>query len=130
MADMPNEAPQVGRREDPRVRVRLGARLVTVTDTQTVSLHNLSRGGASISSDPPLKPGADVVLHWRDIEAFGSVTWVDGGRCGLRFDEPLTDDEVLLARSLSENSAAVEKAEVMSAARDFAKAALRLVTGD
>ncbi len=130
MAEPTNRDVPVGRREDPRVRVSLAARLDTVTGTQAVRLNNLSRGGASICTDAPLKRGSNVILRWRDLEVFGTVTWVEGARCGLKFDEPLSDDQVLLARSLSDNGAAVQRADLAAAARDFASGALRLATDD
>lgn len=130
MADEPPAPVQTGRRDDPRVRVRLDARLVTVTRTQTIKLHNISRSGASITSETPLKRGADVVLEWRDVEAFAQVTWVEGCRCGLRFEEPIPEEAVLLARSLSDDAVTVAKAEERAAARHFARGDLKIGYGD
>jgi hypothetical protein len=48
----------------------------------------------------------------------------------MRFDEPLTDEQVLHARSLSHNSASVERAELVAAAREFATGGRRFNTGD
>lgn len=121
---------QIGRRDDARVRVRLVARLVTLTGVLAVRLNNLSTGGASVTADTPLKRGSDAILQWREVEAFARVTWVEGCRCGLRFDEPIGRDAVLLARSLSDNSVSVAKAEHLAVARDFAKGSLRLGYGD
>lgn len=75
--------------------------LVTSTEMHSVRLNNLSRDGAGITVDVPLKRGSEVILRWRHIDAFGWVTWVEGTRCGLKFENPLTAAEVMLARSLA-----------------------------
>jgi hypothetical protein len=121
---------KVGRRDDQRARVNLAARIVTVAGTRFVRINNLSRGGAAITGETPLKRGADVVLRWSGIEAFASVTWVAGCRCGLMFDEPISDEAVLIARSLSDHRESQQRAEQRTVARDFAHGVIRLGLGD
>lgn len=90
-----------GRREDPRLRVRAIADLVTGAGMQSAQLINISREGAGIRASVPLKPGSGVILRWEHIDDFARVTWVDGTRCGLMFQQPLTAAEVVLARTLA-----------------------------
>ena len=130
MASLPAANVPIGRREDGRVRVRLVACLVTITGTHEVRLNNLSRRGASITGETPLRRGSDVIFRWRDIEAFAQVTWVAGARCGLAFDEPISSEALLLARSLSDNRVSIARAEQQAAARDFVGGKLRLGSSD
>lgn len=130
MASLPLDEAPVGRREDARVRVRLAARLVSLAGTQAVRLNNLSRGGASVTTELPMKRGADAILQWRNVEAFAQVTWVEGCRCGLRFEQPIPDEAVLLARSASDNRSSLLRAEQLAAARAFSKGTLRVGYGD
>ena len=130
MAGFGTKGLQTGRRKDARLRLQLDARLDTVVSSQSVRLNDISRTGASVTSDLPLKRGADVFLHWRDIHAFGRVVRLDGNTCGVQFDEPLSDEEVLQARSLSDNMVVIEKVELSAAARDFANGRLSFGSGD
>lgn len=99
---MASSAAKIGRRrEDPRLRLRLTAQLVTLTGMHSVRLNNISRDGAGVTAPVPLKRGSEVILRWCHIDAFGRVTWAEGTRCGLKFEQPLTAAEVMLARSLA-----------------------------
>ena len=90
-----------GRRQDPRLRIGLLAQLVTRSGVHSVRLNNISREGAGITAAVPLKRGAEVILRWRQIDVFARVTWAEGTRCGLKFEQHLTAAEVMHARSLA-----------------------------
>jgi hypothetical protein len=111
---------QTGRRSDSRSRVQADARLETVASSKRACLNDISRGGASVTTDLPLRRGTDVFLHWGEIHAFATVVWLDGDRCGLKFDEPLSDDEVRLIQSLSDESFSLEQAQLVSTAPNWA----------
>ena len=82
-------------RRSSRFRVIMSAKLVTTTDEHTVTLRDLSATGALAEGNrlPPV--GKDVILTRGSLEAFARVVWTDGARCGLEFDEPIPDRELL-----------------------------------
>jgi hypothetical protein len=125
----PPEVP-IGRREDARARLDLAARLVSVSGVQQVRLNNLSRGGASVWTPTPPKLGSDVIFQWQGIDAVCSVVWSAPDRCGLRFEEPVPDEAVLLARSLSDGRSARARSEAAESARKFVDGRLRVGYGD
>jgi hypothetical protein len=90
------EEPTTGRREHSRLRVRLPARLTTLDGTTRAVLTDLSFGGAKLEVKCDVRPGQEAVLNWHTFEAFGTVSWVHDGMCGLHFDEYL-DGKVLIA---------------------------------
>jgi hypothetical protein len=81
-------------RRSPRSRVLLSARLVTTTDSFSVKLRDLSARGARAEGDrlPPL--GTDVIVERGALNAFATIVWSKDGRCGLAFDEPLSDGDL------------------------------------
>lgn len=92
----------IGRRSAPRLRLSLPARLVTISDTRRCILIDLSRSGAQIGLERPLKSGADVFLQIADIDQFGIVRrqahGLMGGLNGIEFDDRLTDKHVISMR--------------------------------
>jgi hypothetical protein len=111
MAGFGTRRVQVGRRNDSRLNVQADARLETVARSKVVRLNDISRGGASITCDVPLRRGVDVFLHWGEIHAFATVVWLNGDTCGLKFDEPLSEAELRVARSLSGDNFSLEQAQ-------------------
>ena len=109
--------PSVGRRESRRVRVYLPASIQTLQGTQAAELTSLSCTGAAISLQNVPKLSADLVLKCGSLEAFCNVVWVKPGRCGLQFDEPITETEVLSARQTSDHLPASQHAQRMAAAK-------------
>lgn len=89
-----------GRRKRSRLRVRLPARLVTRSDTQSVILCDLSLNGAQVTTRDPLRLGSEAVLEWGKFEAFGEVVWCEGNRCGLSFFDPITTQELMATRDI------------------------------
>ena len=77
------------------MRVLINARLITTTDEQPVKLRDISAGGALVESDHVFTPGKDVILRRGSVEIFASIAWTKGKRCGLQFEEPLTEAELL-----------------------------------
>lgn len=114
MAGFGTRRVQVGRRIDSRLRVQADARLETVASSRVIQLNDISRGGASVTSDMPLRRGADVFLHWGEIHAFATVVWLNGNMAGLKFDEPLSEREVQMARALSGDSFTLEQAQAVA----------------
>jgi hypothetical protein len=75
--------------------VLINARLITTTDEQPVKLRDISAGGALVESAHALSAGKDVILQRGSTELFARIAWANGNRCGLQFEEPLTEAEML-----------------------------------
>ena len=88
-----SEGPE--RRIAPRVRVLINARLITTTDEQPVKLRDISAGGTLVESERSFAKGKDVILRRGAIEVFARVAWAKGTRCGLQFEEPMSEAELL-----------------------------------
>lgn len=82
-------------RRSSRFRVIISAKLVTTTDEHSVTLRDLSATGALAEGSRLPPTGKDVILTRGSLEAFARIVWNDGVRCGLEFDEPIPDRELL-----------------------------------
>lgn len=109
--------PSIGRRESRRVRVVLPASVETLHGNQAAELTSLSCTGAAVSLESVPKLGADLVLRCGSLEAFCNVVWVKPGRCGLHFDEPISEADVLSARHTSDHLPASQQAQRLAAAK-------------
>lgn len=87
----------VGRREHPRLRLRVPATLTTLDGAKHVILDDLSQTGAqvTVSDASSFSKG---FLNWLHFEVFADVAWQDGASCGLRFDEPVSEACLLETR--------------------------------
>jgi hypothetical protein len=93
-----------GKRFLGRLRVRLPAKVVTMSKTYPAILLDVSGGGAKveIEGDPPR---GEVMLRWGKFEAHGAVCWEKAGRCGLSFDSKVPQDVLLATGDLNEAAA-------------------------
>ncbi len=109
---------KTGRRNAPRLRLSIPAHLVSLYDRRRCILIDLSRTGAQIGLEEPMREGEGVVLQVAGVEPFGEVvrrsTGPNGGVNGLVFDPPIPDEQVLEVRSFSE----VYREDEMRALRD------------
>lgn len=83
----------VERRQSPRARLHTEAQLKSEQGSVTVTLLDLSLGGAAVLSDIPLQSGVDVDITFSlpyfegTIEAKARVVWSDGmGHGGMHFE--------------------------------------------
>jgi len=79
----------------PRRRMAFKGSFDTVSGRGTVAVRNISCTGAMIEGADMPPAGRDIILCAQGMEFFGTVVWSRGDRCGLRFDEALTADQVL-----------------------------------
>jgi len=94
-----------GRRAELRAPVRLAVAIETLDGKKRISLLEASLSGARLEG-PGLPPvGKDVVLLCGAIEAFGTIVWAAGERCGMQFDEPITIPELVALRRLAATTA-------------------------
>jgi hypothetical protein len=105
---------QVGTPRSPRRKVVFSGTLETMSSKLRVAVKNVSCTGAMVEGEGLPPPGRDVVLHMEDLELFCSVVWTDDGHCGLHFDEPLTQPQVLELHRITPE--AVHSAELRAAA--------------
>jgi hypothetical protein len=96
-------APPLGRRCEPRLRIRLAAKLVGLDGVSRPVLADLSTAGARLSGPfGELRVGAEAVLLWDRFEAFGRVMWRDSGQCGIRFYDPIARIDLIATRILDD----------------------------
>ena len=74
----------------------LAARLILVSGERSVSIRDLSQGGARISGEDLPPVGTDVMLKRGDFECFGSIAWALDGQAGIAFDD-LIDEAMIVA---------------------------------
>lgn len=93
---------EAGRRSHSRLRVRLPARLVTVTGARELILFDLGQFGARLLISEPIAPGISAMLYWGAFEAFGQVAWCRSGYCGVSFEEELAAKTLIATRDLDD----------------------------
>jgi hypothetical protein len=85
-----------------RLRLAMPATLLLLTGTYRATLLDLSRSGARIALDPPVKIGSEAVMQVPGLEAFGTVIWQDDGYAGLRFDRMVSEERMLALRNFAD----------------------------
>lgn len=72
----------------------LAARLVLVSGERSVSIRDLSLGGARIAGEDLPTVGTDVMLKRGDFESFGTIAWISDGQAGIAFDDVLDESAI------------------------------------
>jgi hypothetical protein len=82
------------RRAEPRYSVLLAGQAISASGSSPVIIRDLSVRGAQLegSSLPP--PGRLLILRKGPLEAAGRVTWRNGNRAGLRFEQPIAAESL------------------------------------
>lgn len=124
----PSSENSIGRRSDARVRLCVPARLLLVDGNLKCVLIDLSRTGASVAVDTAAMPsrGSSAFLVVNGLEAFGTVVWIRGNRCGVHFDEKLALADVVAMREFADKHKPTDRAETERAARDFVQGRIRI----
>jgi len=118
-AEDPHSLARCGRRASPRLRLRLPGQLITLDGQGPAVLENISATGARIQSRFVLNQGASCVLRLPGLELFADVAWCMHGRCGLIFEHPLSQAELLRLRSLDGTALPSERDSTKAWARAF-----------
>ena len=84
--DMPG-----GSRRSPRENLMSRTVVMTMTDSHTVDLLDLSTSGARLGGCDLPSPGQDVLMLIGRLEAFGTVVWREEDQCGIEFDIGLSE---------------------------------------
>jgi hypothetical protein len=81
-----------GARHAVREVAMLRAAIMTVTDSHSVDLLDVSKTGAKVRGRELPAPGQEVLILIGKLEAFGRVVWRDHDQCGVHFDIALGDN--------------------------------------
>ncbi len=109
---------KLGNRKMARLSAGLDAGMVLPERRVSCRLENASRTGCCLHLATPPRVGTDALIRIDTIEAFGSVAWVKGNRCGITFDEPLPVDAVERIRWIVDH-AREHEAEALAAATAY-----------
>ncbi len=113
----------IGRRASSRLRLSIPAKLQTLCDNRRCILIDLSRGGAAIALEKPLRLDEGVILQVASIDQFGTVVRQrkseNGGVNGIRFENELTDSEVVNLRHFADGIEDIEKTRLLREARQW-----------
>ena len=97
----------INRRRMERVPLDLLGRMQTLHGTRTVRLHDLTRFGSLVEgAADSIQVGSEMILNCHQLDVFATVQWVRGGRCGIRFDTPITDAGIEALQAMSDQLAA------------------------
>jgi len=108
-ASRPDDPEHRGRRDSPRAHIVLAGSVDALSGRQQISLLDISQLGACLEGPDLPAAGKDAILRCGAIDTFGTVVWASDGRCGLRFDEPISTKELMALRELA---AATERSGV------------------
>ena len=112
---------RIGRRGAARLRLSIPAKLITLYDTRRCILIDLSRTGAQVGLEQPLRMEETGVLLIGGFEIFCEVVRLakggKGGANGLLFDPPLQDEDVLNVRRYAETYQTKELRGLLSEVR-------------
>jgi hypothetical protein len=109
-----------GRRAAPRARLFVPAEVLLLQGLEKCLLDDLSQHGARITLGTHMpRPGSGVVLQIEDLDAFGTVIWVNGQRFGLQFEDTLPLPQVVLIRHYADAYPAQEAARNARNLRTF-----------
>ncbi|WP_205481677.1 PilZ domain-containing protein [Sphingomonas arenae] len=87
-----------GRRAGKREAAPLIAILSTLSKTYEATLVDMSATGARLRADTLPEVDDELNLRVGRVKTFASVRWRKDGECGVRFYEPLLQQEVIAVR--------------------------------
>jgi len=116
---MSEDEPKVGRRAAPRLRLSLPGVLVGTLGNYNCIVTNISRTGALVAINEPLKVGEQAYLRCGMLNHFVIVIRQDRGLNAIEFDNPLDDALVLELRRFHESFEQHERDDLMGTARSW-----------
>lgn len=112
-----------GRRGGGRLRLGLKGSLDLVSGCKSCEVVDLSLCGARLRMNIPPRAGEWGVLEVNGLDVFGRVVWRRERLCGLNFDEPISNEQLLDFRirgeQLYNEQVAREQAEPVEFARSW-----------
>lgn len=122
--ELPTMPDTRGRRACPRLRVSLPAQLIALEGDFPAMVENISATGARIVSQTTARAGASCVVRVMGLELFADVAWSNGNRCGLAFEFPLTEQQLLQMRQLDGQHIIDERIAHQDWARNWVQGAM------
>ena len=86
-------------RAESRMKVLLSGMLDSAHGAVPCLLRDLSRGGACLESQALVRDGERITFFRAALRVSGIVTWSQGNRFGMRFDDPIRATELLVQMS-------------------------------
>ena len=84
-----------GRRRAPRQTVVLPASAVTMAGSQSVIVENVCSSGARLRGRNLPDRGKELIIKVGNMDVFANVTWRAEEECGIAFDPPLEQADVI-----------------------------------
>jgi hypothetical protein len=84
----------LGTRPQPRRKIFQVGELRVRNSTLRVHLLDVSEGGVRLHCTSALDVGSPVMLCWQEQCWRGVIVWAADGRCGVRFNLPLSADTI------------------------------------
>lgn len=116
------------RRNHPRLRLGIPARLETLDGAREARLIDLSQTGAKIHC-PGSHTIGQAMLQWLEFETFGETIWQDGELLGVRFDRPLSPAIIFTTRQMAPSVVTNDHQAASAAARAWVEGHFRSGTG-
>lgn len=103
---------KLGNRKGARLGLAIAAILRLAHRDLECVLEDVSRLGARLSVRPIPAAGMPAILRFADIETIGTIVWATGNRCALRFDKPLTGDDMEVIQWITQNTEEYTQAQL------------------
>lgn len=88
-----------------RLHLEVEARVGVANQSLSVTVEDLSRWGAGIRT-PVKPPGERFKIEIGDLELASTLIWSRRGRCGLRFNKPLSKEQIDYLNHIAEDPSA------------------------
>jgi hypothetical protein len=85
---------KLGNRGMARLAAGLQAGLVLPDRTARCTVEDVSRLGCRLQLAEPPRAGATILLRFAEVEILGTISWIKGERCGVRFAPPLALEQL------------------------------------
>ena len=85
---------QVCRRKLPREEVTLAGSALAVTRSRSVVISDVSADGAALGGRDLPRSGDDLFIVVGSLDRLARVVWHDSDRCGVRFDQPVSQANI------------------------------------
>lgn len=109
----------IGRRDASRLRVNMPAQLDLIGGVKRCLIADVSLSGARVFLDDPPKTGEFGVLLVSNLKTFGTIVWASKKACGFRFDESISNADLIGLRQVNDLSTDIAKQDVEEFARKW-----------
>ena len=113
--------PARGNRHFNRLRLGVPATLVLTHESRPCLIDDISCTGARLRIERPLAERQALMLVFHELKLLGTVMWLRGGECGLRFDQPLDPEDMQGMLWITENRELYDRICQAGHAEDWAK---------